>query len=163
MVNFLLAQSHLELLRIEWGDEHELIRPTYARLAELLSIVRNGGSVNHCIECSVRLFGEVEGQLYLMRVNDVDDAKFLGWVVQLSSHEDFVSFLLSDSRQTAKSGRDASLHNSVLVEMLGCHECVDQRCILSHATLIRIRQEMFGSSTASPFRWIDFVLALRAL
>lgn len=151
--------NRLELHRVVWGDQHELMQPTYSQLAACLDVVRQGNSVNHCVECAVRLFGEIDGQLYLMRVNDIDEGHFLGWVAHLSSNLEFNSFLLANTTPANQDGRQSS----TLVEMLGCHESVDTRCLLTHATLLNwIRHELMGSMGTKQYRWIEFEMALRA-
>lgn len=157
MVNF-HSQSQLQMLRLEWGDELELLNPTYSQLVELLAHIRDCGCINHCIECSVSLFGEVESQLFLTRVNNADDGQYVGWVAQLSSREDFVAFLLADTSCGSDSRR-----TSTVVELHGSHECIDTRCLLKHGTLLNwLQYELLGCKRTNRFRWIDFELALSA-
>lgn len=156
MVDF-LVRNQVELLRVQWGDEHQIANPEYLQLANLLDFVCEGSDLNHCVDCRALLPGDIEVHLHLMRVNDLDRGEFLGWLVQISSITDFEAFLLADTSFV----REGAFASFTQVELLGCCEFVSTRCILPHAELLEwLRQQLSPGGISSRYRWIDIALAL---
>ncbi len=106
----------------------------------------------------MRLPSNIEGELSFIRVNQPRGGLFSGWLVQLSSDEEFASFVLANI-----SGDRAVQRASVTeVELFGCLDTVDTRCLLSHQEVVAwIQQELTGNLVADQFRWMDFGLALK--
>lgn len=154
----------MELLSIHWDGERCIKNPTLRQLTETLGRLSDGtnltGRTNYdqCIECSVRLPGDVEGALDFLRVNDAADGQFLGWLVRLSTDDECDSFLLA----LMESPPEVHRVRTTEIELLGYLECVDRRCVLSQAEILEWISREFGSEAIAPsrYRWVDFMLAL---
>ncbi|MCC6510291.1 MAG: hypothetical protein IT423_14400 [Pirellulaceae bacterium] len=163
LVDF-VRRAVMDLLSIHCDGERCIENPTLSQLTETLGRLRDGTNrmdrtnYDQCVECGVRLPGDIEGALEFLRVNDAVDGQFLGWLVRLSTDDECDSFLLALMESSPESRR---VHTTE-IELLGYLECVDHRCVLSQAEILEWISREFGSVATAPsrYRWVDFMLAL---
>ncbi len=139
------------------GDQEAcgtIYSPSLVDLTQRLDAVRAGLLESRCIECSVRIAGDIGGELTFIRVNEPTSGQFYGWIVQLGSSEEYASFTLARMHEPQASAARA-------VEFMSCVDLFDSRCLLSHSQLIEwLQEELEGNDTSNRYRWIDVSIAL---
>ncbi len=152
MVN-LVSDTKLRLVAISnIGTPREHL--TSDCLIAALHSIRDTHHDMYCVECRVVLPGEVEGDLTLIPAINSPCGIQCGWLVQLATDYDTCSFLLA---RHPPNQQDADREIEIVeVELFGCLDRIDSRCLISDQELVQwIECEFNPTKSSQPYRWIE--------